>query len=492
MSVNLSCRCTLHVLVCMTLMATPAAAADVDLQKASDALHRAVHFFRTHGSAGGGYVYQLSADLQRREGEGRVGDSVAWIQPPGTPSVGMAYLHAYRLTRDPLLLEAAVEAGEALVRGQLVSGGWDNSIEFDPHERLRYAYRVDNPVDLQRRRNTTTFDDDKSQSALRFLMQLDQELQFQHAGIHEAAEYAIDAFLKAQYPNGAWPQRYEGSSQAETSIDPTLEASFPESWPREFPECNYGRFYTLNDNTMGDLIETMLDAWDVYADRRAFDAALRAGDFLLLAQLPPPQPGWAQQYSAAMHPAWARKFEPPAITGSESQGVMLILLRLYRRTGESRFLESLPAALRYYRASLLPDGRLARFYELRTNRPLYFTKDYQLTYSDQDLPTHYAFKVDSKLDRIEQEFVRVQQTPPAELWKPEKPNRPRLTASLQESVASTIKSLDDRGAWVEEGRLRYHGDDDSTRQVIQSRTFCRNILILAQYIAAASESKKTN
>ena len=38
--------------------------------------------------------------------------------------------------------------------------------------------------------------------------------------------------------------------------------------------------------------------------------AERAGDFILAAQMPEPQPAWAQQYDAAMHPAWARKFEP--------------------------------------------------------------------------------------------------------------------------------------------------------------------------------------
>ena len=60
------------------------------------ALHRAVTFFRQHAAAGGGYVYQLSADLARREGEGKVGPTTAWIQPPGTPTVGMAYLDAYQ------------------------------------------------------------------------------------------------------------------------------------------------------------------------------------------------------------------------------------------------------------------------------------------------------------------------------------------------------------------------------------------------------------
>lgn len=68
------------------------------------------------------------------------------------------------------------------------------------------------------------------------------------------------------------------------------------------------------------------------------------------------------------------------------------LLDLYRVTGEERFLEPVPRALAWIERSKLADGRLARFYELQTNRPLYFTKDYVLTYDDSDVPTHYSFK----------------------------------------------------------------------------------------------------
>ncbi len=175
--------------------------------EAIDALHRAVMFFRDEVSAEGGYVYRVSADLAKFEGEGRVGPMTAWIEPPGTPSVGLAYLEAYQLTHDPLLLKAAVETGMALVNGQLESGGWTEMIEFDPQERSRYRYRVDGD-EGSRSRNTTTFDDDKSQSALRFLMRLDRVLGFENAVVHEAVLYAIDSFPAAQYPNGAWPQRY--------------------------------------------------------------------------------------------------------------------------------------------------------------------------------------------------------------------------------------------------------------------------------------------
>src|SRR5687768_16842205 len=168
----------------------------------------------------------------------------------------------------------------------------------------------------------------------------------------------------------------------------------------------------------------MLEAARVYGEPRYLAAAEKAGGFILLAQMPEPQPGWAQQYDRDMHPAWARRFEPPSITGGEAQSVMNGLLLLYRETGNRKYLEPLPRALAYYRRSLLPASDtpsevrrracpgqapcLARFAELQTNRPLYITKGtrlttldhgttnadgYELSYSDASVITHYSVLV---------------------------------------------------------------------------------------------------
>jgi hypothetical protein len=315
---------------------------------------------------------------------------------------------------------------------------------------------------------------------------MDKELQFGQEHLHEAALYTLNGVLKAQYPCGAWPQRFGGELE---NPDPELrQARFPQQWTREYPGTRYDRFYTLNDNTINDLIVTLLDAWEVYGDDRYLQAAQRGGDFLLLAQLPEPQPGWAQQYNRQMEPAWARKFEPPAITGGESQGVMRTLIELYRRTAEiddqaKRFLKPVPRAIEYYRSLLLPDGRLARFYEIGTDRPLYFTKDYRLTYDSSDMPTHYGFITRSSLDAIERELVSIQQTSPERLRKPD-PRPGRRSDSLNQHVTRLVEELDERGAWVEAGRLKYHGDDDPTREVIRSSTFSKNIISLANWLGA--------
>ena len=454
--------------------------------EARSALHRAVRFFRNECSVNGGYVYRHSADLKKQEGEGKVGKTTAWIQPPGTPHVGLTYLRAYQLTGEPVLKQALLQTTEALVRGQLESGGWGNNIEFDPQKRREHAYRVDFPDRLDRRRNQTTFDDNKSQSALRCLMLVDQELNFENQRIHEAATYGLEAFLKAQYPNGAWPQRY--SEFPDPDAFPVRKARLPETWSREFPGQSYAGYYTLNDNTIRDLIVLMLDAWSIYDDERFLESAKSGGDFFLIAQLPEPQPGWAQQYNFEMEPAWARKFEPPAVTGGESQGVLDTLLLLYERTGEAKYLAPLPRALEYYRDNLLDDGRLARFYELRTNRPLYFTKEYELTYSDADMPTHYGFQTGSRLEQIAGRFEKFRATPWQQQAPLQTPPRPSRSTALIRRAHRAIETLDQRGAWVEEGQLRYHGDDDDTRQIIETRTFCDNLTTLAQFLAADDQN----
>jgi hypothetical protein len=66
----------------------------------SAAATKAVAFYHSKAAAHGGYVYRYSADFTLREAEGIPGPDTIWIQPPGTPAVGMAMLDAYEVTKD--------------------------------------------------------------------------------------------------------------------------------------------------------------------------------------------------------------------------------------------------------------------------------------------------------------------------------------------------------------------------------------------------------
>jgi len=466
----------------MGLLPNSAAAGEAVLKdKAAETLRRATEFFGTHVSTEGGYLWRYSEDLRAREGEGEATETTIWVQPPGTPSVGMAYLTAYEATGDPYYLSAARDAAHALVRGQLLSGGWDYRIEFEPERRRRYAYRIDPP--REGARNVSTLDDDNTQSAIRLLMRVDRALDFKDEKIHEAAQSALSTLLEVQYPNGAWPQRF--SAPPDPAKFPVKKAGYPDSWSWTYPNRDYRSFYTFNDNTIADTITTMLEAFEIYGDAGYQAAAEKAGDFILLAQMPEPQPAWAQQYDADMHPVWARKFEPPAVTGGESQGVMRILMVLYRATGKKKYLEPIPRAIDYLRSSRLPDGRLARFYELKTNRPLYFTReDYKLTYSDADTPTHYVFKTSNGIDRIANEYERLLAADPAKLKQPKETARSRLSQALAARTRSVIESLDEQGRWAESGRMISDDREGPKRRVITCRTFITNIRTLSEYLAA--------
>ncbi len=460
------------------LTALSARADDLHAQ-ADVGLKKAVAFFHDRVSTEGGYVYRYSADLSLREGEGKTNATTIWVQPPGTPAVGLALLHAYERTHEAYLLEAARDAGLALVRGQLVSGGWNEGIDFDPAARAKFAYLVDGKHG-GKARNISTFDDDKSQSALRLLTQLDRALAFKDEKIHDAATYGLTAILGAQRASGGWSQVWD--SPAKQDDPPDLKASLPKDYPPKYPGGSYWEHYTLNDGAMCDTIELLLDAADVYKEPKYRDAAVRGGAFLLRAQLPEPQPAWAQQYDRDMHPAWARKFEPPAVTGWESQNVLRTLLRLHEATGDAKYLEPIPRALAWFKRSTLPDGQLARFYELNTNKPLYMTRDYKLTFDDSDTPTHYSFKVASDLAAIEKAYEAAKAGPakgPA--TKPS--SKPSMNPSppTDAEVRAILAAMDPRGAWVEQGTLKYHRIDGP---VILSETFSRNVDTLSRYLIA--------
>jgi PelA/Pel-15E family pectate lyase len=477
----------LRLLVCVSGLglAQGVHAADDLSAQAAKSLERGVAFYAGQVAKHGGYVYRYSADLTKSEGEGKTGPDTVWVQPPGTPTVGLAFVDAYERTGDPACLKAAQAAGECLLQGQLRSGGWQADVQFHPDERPKQAYRT-NERSSKRAKDNSSFDDDKTQSALRFLIRLDAALQFQDERLHEAVLYALDSILKAQRPNGGWPQVY--TEPADPAKFPVKPASFPTSWPRQYPGGDYWHAYTLNDNAMADTVDMLWIAADVYRDDRYRASAIKAGEFFLSAQLPEPQPAWAQQYDVDMHPCWARKFEPPAISGGESQGAIAALHRLYVETGDRKYLEPVPRALAYLRRSVLPDGQLARFNELQTNKPLYMTKTYELVYDDGDLPTHYGFKVSHKLDRLTKDQERLAKLKPKELEK----ERARLRSKTKgrpndADVQRIVAAQDDRGAWVQDGKLRYHGSKDDTKRVIESATFVKNLDTLSRYLAKTSE-----
>jgi len=180
-----------------------------------------------------------------------------------------------------------------------------------------------------------------------------------------------------------------------------------EAWPREFAPPAEAELYGLNDHLMRDAIRVLLLADRAYGRPEYRLSAVRAGEFLLAAQMPEPQPGWAQLYDRRLVPIWGRKFEPPALAAWESGSTIEALLELHLALGDPHYLEAARPALAWLERVRLADGQWARFYELETDRPLYTTRDYRLTYADDDLPTHYGFKGTFDLPRALDRYRRI-------------------------------------------------------------------------------------
>lgn len=443
-------------------------------------MKKATRFFVEKIGRHGGYVYYTSPDLSRRLGEGTATESQIWVQPPGTPTVGIALVAAYKATGDRYYLDAARQAALALIHGQLESGAWTNLVDFDSGSRRAARYR--NGKGNPKGRNFSSLDDDTSQSAIRFLCRLDEALEFKDQPVHQACVIALESLLQAQFPNGAFPQGWD-ESPAKADTPPNLQASYPShDWKTEGRIKEYWDCYTLNDDLAPDVTYTLLEAWRVYEDDRYLDALRRFGDFLILAQMPEPQPGWAQQYNYNMEPIWARKFEPAAISGRETEGVIEALLRIGVATRDKKYLSPIGPAIQWLKSSTLkPDNQLARYYELRTNRPLYMHRKgdlYQLTYDDSKLPRHYGWKTPSRVEHLETALDTIYDRKPL-------PTRIFPGKDADPTAGEILSSLDDTGAWIS----RFANEPLSGQPKFQigepyihSGIFARNLEVLSHHL----------
>lgn len=475
-------------LICLCAVLAPAGPArgvdsDPLAEEAKGALARATAGMRAI-STEGGYLWRYSADLSERWGETKATASQVGVQPPGTPAVGMAFLRAYAATKDPRHLDAAGAAALALARGQLESGGWDYLIDFDPQAGQRWYRRTDRgrvPLDeASRRKNVTTFDDDTTQSALRFLLEYLAQAADRPADatreIRTSLDYGLSKMIEAQYPNGGWPQRYDGKSHAD-GADPSKRASIPGHYAREHVRQPYYAHFTLNDDAHGDCVRTMLEAHRRTGRAEYLKSAERGGEFLRLAQLPAPQPAWAQQYDDEMHPAWARAFEPPAVSSRESAGAVHTLVDLYLATGREKYLDPVPGAVEWFKRSELRPGVWARLYELGTNRPVYGDRDGKIHYRLDELTperrTGYAwegaFGIKQAIAYYEDVRRKGRGAYLAEHAKSAKSDRGKLAPRVRQ----VIHSLDANGRWITGGQ-------------IQTRTFIRNVELLCDYLEAGN------
>jgi len=199
-----------------------------------------------------------------------------------------------------------------------------------------------------------------------------------------AVRRGLGFILMYQYPTGGWPH----------SVPPPAEG--------------YERYATFNDDMIVDVMALLREvaaggdfASLPDADRQAAGASFdKALDFILKTQIvvDGKRTAWAQQYDeVALEPRAARRFEPAAISGGESVGVLLLLMSLDNpspevrraiREGADWFDRSQLHGIRFVREN--GDGVVradpeapplwARYYEIGTNRPIFAGRDGVIRY----------------------------------------------------------------------------------------------------------------
>jgi PelA/Pel-15E family pectate lyase len=448
----------------------------------SAAMRKANDYYVSRLASHGGYASSWKTDLSLAFAEGKESKTILSIQPPGTTTVGMAMLKSWQATGDEAFLEGAKGAARALLDCQLESGGWPADFDFEGEDPKKWWLRQEvaaGVVEKGKQSNASTLDDNKSQSALLFLLELAHDPSGRDdAALQEAATYALDRLLAAQTKIGSWPQQFSEAAPADGVVK---KAVIPAEWPREFPKEKYTNFHTLNDGNLQKIVELMLRAHQLTGEARYLAAAKRCGDFLLLAQFEGDQPVWAQQYNQEMVPVWARKFEPAAVSSTESLGACFTLFEIWLATGEEKYRTTIPAALDWLEQAKLPNGRWSRFYEFGTNRPLYCVAEtYELTYDDSNLPDHYGFQPEyggEKIERLRSDLAKPREELRTSRKGPDSPDRwMKVARNLRGKVKAALEMQTKDGVWI---------DDDR----IEAELFVKHLNAMSAYVAAMKHAE---
>jgi len=241
-----------------------------------------------------------------------------------------------------------------------------------------------------------TFDNNATTEEIRFLARAFRATK--NSRYKQAVLKGIDHILKAQYPTGGWPQFYP-------------------------PDKNYPRYITFNDNTMVRLIKLMrdvatsqdfafLDHGRRKAAQKSFDRGIQC---ILKCQIVvggKPTVWCAQHDELDYSPRPARTYELVSLSGSESAGILELLMSLDNPSPE--VIRAVKAGSEWFESSKITGIRIvrtggdsvvekdpnapplwARFYEIETNRPIFSGRDgvkkYSLAEIEQERRSHYAW-----------------------------------------------------------------------------------------------------
>lgn len=304
-----------------------------------------------------------------------VGPSSAYAV--STPS--HSYLWGAELLLQPkpwYATEIAIEIADNVIQYQSKQGGWPKNINLavPPKPSINAAQ--------ESIKGFATIDNDATTRPMRFIAQIYSATEEER--FKQSFERGLMYLLDAQYDNGGWPQ----------------------FWP--LLGDSYHSRATFNDGAMINVMQLLRDtsteeAYSFVPEqlrKSSAEAVAQGVAFILQSQIK--QNGrltvWcAQHHEITLQPAWARAYEPPSLSGSESVGIVRFLMSIDDPSIE--VVNAIESAVSWLRDNAitgqkmtrleLPDGTIerkitedltappiwARFYELQTNRPLFMDRD---------------------------------------------------------------------------------------------------------------------
>jgi len=479
--------------------------ADPTAKEVLSAMHKASEFLVDEVSYRGGYLWKYTEDLSRGWGEAPARLTQIELHQTGTPHVGEVFLRAFDLTGDEFYLTHSKKAANAIIWGQHPSGGWHYFIDFDMNG-IRQWYEEDaskfkwGMQEYHHYYGNCSFDDGATQAPSLFLLKLN--MYTFNPAYRKPLLKALHFFLEAQYPNGAWPQRY-----------PLMYEYIYEG------HADYTSYYTFNDGVMSRNIDVLMEAYEQLGNEEYLKAAVRGMDFYIISQGAEKQAGWCEQHGPDMMPTWGRTHEPPTYTSFITVTNIRDLMKFYLMTGDSRYLSPIPKATKWLEDStieILDDGRhkLARYYEVGTNLPLYMhnsddvtEEGYGIHLYDHD-STDNIYESEKKwwnpgkftiidIKDLKSEYKRLEAHSPEEAvaeYRAKKDIKSQNTRVDPKVVEKLMKSMDERGVWVEEievflkdttmnGVPAYSGPwANNTIQGISIFSFVRNMNIFMDYL----------
>jgi len=307
----------------------------------------------------------------------------------------------------------AARVGENLLLWQRANGGWPKDLDMvlplSPAQRATLLGRRD--------RTDTTIDNGATTTQVLFLARLYSTARDER--FRAGALRGLGYLLAAQYPNGGWPQFF-----------PLRD--------------DYSRRVTFNDDAMARTMELLDDVargktpfeWTEGPLRsRAREAFARGIRCVVATQVVVngTRTGWCAQHDeVTLEPRPARRFEPVSLSGSESVGLVELLMRVERPEPdvvaaveaavawlssvalhglrvERRAAERLPGGIDVL---AVPDASAppiwARFYEIGTNRPVFTGRDAAVRYRLEDVEHErrvgYAWYVTRPARLLEKEY----------------------------------------------------------------------------------------